>query len=64
MGRPVARVWGQLSALGEGVLLVLVLGSTLVIAKEALYHLGPVTLAALRYCLAALVLLPVAVRQG
>jgi probable blue pigment (indigoidine) exporter len=63
MGRPVARVWGQLSAFSEGVLLVLALGSTLVIAKGALYHLGPLTLAALRYCLAALVLLPVAVRQ-
>jgi drug/metabolite transporter (DMT)-like permease len=47
----------------EAILLVLTLGSTLVIAKGALGHLGPLTLAALRYCLAALVLVPLALRE-
>jgi hypothetical protein len=54
----------RIYALGEGVLLVLILGSTLVVAKGALGHLGPLTLAALRYCLAALVLIPLALRDG
>jgi drug/metabolite transporter (DMT)-like permease len=50
----------RIQALGEGVLLVLTLGTTLVIAKGALGYLGPLTLAALRYCLAALALAPLA----
>jgi drug/metabolite transporter (DMT)-like permease len=45
-------------ALGEGVIVTLLLGSTLVVAKGALPYLGPLTLAALRYCLAFLLLLP------
>jgi len=36
-----------------GGLLVLILGSTLVIAKGAFAHIGPLTLAALRYGVAA-----------
>lgn len=56
-----ARSGYGLSSLGEGVLLVLVLGSTLVIAKGALHDIGPLTLAALRYCVAAVVLLPLVV---
>ena len=53
-----------IATLGEGALLVLILGSTLVIAKAALGHLGPLTLAALRYCLAALILIPLALRDN
>jgi drug/metabolite transporter (DMT)-like permease len=54
----------RIATLGEGALLVLILGSTLVIAKAALGHLGPLTLAALRYCLAALILIPLALRDN
>jgi drug/metabolite transporter (DMT)-like permease len=61
--RGVATPGRRIQALGEGVLLVLTLGSTLDIAKGALGHLGPLTLAALRYCLAALVLIPLALRD-
>src|SRR4051794_4513034 len=62
--RRVAAPGRQIYALGEGVLLVLTLGSTLVIAKGSLGHLGPLTLAALRYCLAALVLVPFVLREN
>jgi len=58
-----AHRWRQVADVGAAGLLVLILGSTLVIAKGALQHSGPLTLAALRYCLAALVLLPPAVRH-
>jgi drug/metabolite transporter (DMT)-like permease len=63
MRRVATHAQRRVSALSAGVLLVLVLGSTLVVAKGALRHVGPLTLAALRYGLAALILLPLAVRQ-
>lgn len=47
----------------EAAVLPLILGSTVVLAKLALAHLGPLTLAASRYALAALILLPFAARQ-
>lgn len=50
-------------ALGEGVIVTLLLGSTLVVAKGALHYLGPLTLAALRYALAFLLLLPFLTRS-
>jgi probable blue pigment (indigoidine) exporter len=50
-------------AYAESVLATLVLGSTLVVAKGALGTLGPLLLAALRYCVAFLLLLPFLVRR-
>lgn len=52
------------ASLAEGVLVTLILGSTLVIAKRALGGVGPLTLAALRYLLAFLLLLPFVARGG
>jgi probable blue pigment (indigoidine) exporter len=51
-------------ALIEGMVVTLILGSTLVIAKRALGNLGPLTLAALRYLLAFLFLVPFMARGG
>lgn len=48
----------------ELAVLPLLFGSTVVLAKLALVDLGPVTLAALRFALAALILLPLAVRRA
>src|SRR5205823_9981581 len=53
----------RLAALAEGLVVVLIFGSTLALAKAALAYLGPLTLSALRYCLAALLLLPLAARR-
>ncbi len=39
-------------AIAESLFVTLILGSTLVLAKIALNHLGPLTLAGLRYLLA------------
>jgi drug/metabolite transporter (DMT)-like permease len=54
----------RLAALAEGLVVVLIFGSTLALAKAALAYLGPLTLSALRYCLAALLLLPLAARRA
>jgi drug/metabolite transporter (DMT)-like permease len=51
-------------AIAEGCLVTLILGSTLVIAKRALGNFGPLTLAALRYLIAFLLLLPFMARAG
>jgi probable blue pigment (indigoidine) exporter len=60
MQGPAVCRWTRVAAFGAGGLLVLILGSTLVIAKGALAHIGPLTLAALRYGVATVVLLPLA----
>ena len=54
----------RLAALAEGLVVVLIFGSTLALAKAALAYLGPLTLSALRYCLAALLLHPLAARRA
>jgi len=51
-------------AIAEGVLVTLILGSTLVFVKMALDYLGPLTITGLRYCLAFLLLLPFLPRHG
>lgn len=51
-------------AIAEAIVVVLILGSTLVLAKAALAYLGPLTTAALRYCLAFLFLLPFLNHRG
>src|SRR4051812_30920620 len=48
----------RLLAIAEGVLVALILGSTLVFVKIALASVGPLTIAALRYFLAFWLLLP------
>ena len=63
MSRPATERRQRLAAVGEGSLLILVLGSTLVIAKAAVLHVGPLSLAALRYCSASVVLLPLALQR-
>jgi drug/metabolite transporter (DMT)-like permease len=47
----------------EAIILPLIFGSTVVLAKLALADLGPLTLTTLRFVLAALVLLPFALRR-
>ena len=53
-----------LSSRLESVLLPVIFGSTVVLAKLALADLGPLTLTTLRFLLAALVLLPFALHRG
>ena len=53
----------RLLALIEGVTVAIIFGSTLVLAKIALAYMGPLTLLALRYLLASLLLLPFVVRR-
>jgi len=48
----------HLIAVAEGILFTLIAGSTLVVGKIALHHLGPLTLTSLRFFLAFLFLLP------
>ncbi|MEW6244832.1 MAG: EamA family transporter [Bacillota bacterium] len=55
-GRTLARIY-MLSAVG-------IWGSTFVVTKAAYAEVGPITLAALRFALATLLLLPPAIRQG
>jgi drug/metabolite transporter (DMT)-like permease len=50
----------RLIAVAEAILFTLIAGTTLVIGKMALHHLGPFTLTGLRYFLAFLILLPFA----
>lgn len=50
-------------AIAESVVVTLLLGSTLVIAKGALHYVGPLTLAALRYGIAFLLFLPFLLRR-
>jgi drug/metabolite transporter (DMT)-like permease len=57
------RIGTRRLAYAESVVVTLLLGSTLVVAKGALGALGPLTLAALRYCAAFLLLLPFLVRR-
>jgi drug/metabolite transporter (DMT)-like permease len=54
----------HLQAITEGVLIALILGSTLVLAKIALTSLGPLTIAAVRYTLAFFLLLPFLLHRG
>lgn len=62
-----AGSWMRLSArsiaIAESIVVTLLLGSTLVIAKGALHSVGPLTLAALRYCVAFLLFLPFLLRR-
>lgn len=51
-------------AYGEAATLPVIFGSTVVLAKLALADVGPLTLAAFRFALAALVLLPIELRRG
>jgi drug/metabolite transporter (DMT)-like permease len=51
-------------AMAEGVVVTLILGSTLPVAKMALDYLGPLTITSLRYSLAFLLLFPFMVRRG
>lgn len=51
-------------AIAESLFVTLILGSTLVLAKIALNHLGPLTIAGLRYLLAFLLLIPFQLRRG
>jgi drug/metabolite transporter (DMT)-like permease len=53
----------RLLAIGEGLLIVLILGSTLVLVKMVLGSMGPLTIVGLRYSLAFLVLLPFMIRR-
>ena len=53
----------RLRAIAEGILVALILGSTLVFVKIALTSLGPLTIAALRYMLAFFLLLPFLLRR-
>jgi drug/metabolite transporter (DMT)-like permease len=50
-------------AIAESIVVTLLLGSTLVIAKGALEYVGPLTLVALRYCVAFVLFLPFLVRR-
>jgi drug/metabolite transporter (DMT)-like permease len=50
-------------AVAESLFVTLILGSTLVLSKIALYHLGPLTIAGLRYLLAFLLLIPFLLRR-
>jgi drug/metabolite transporter (DMT)-like permease len=50
-------------AISEGILVVLILGSTLVFAKMALDYMGPLTLTGLRYFLAFLLLFSFVLRR-
>lgn len=59
-----ARRPGRLLALAESVLVTIIWGSSFVFVKRALDELGPLTIAGLRYFVAFLVLLPIAVRRG
>ena len=51
-------------AIAESFFVTLILGSTLVLAKIALHHLGPLTIVGLRYLLAFLFLIPFLLRRG
>mgnify|MGYP000501244612 CR=1 FL=1 len=62
--RPAARPLVPYLAIGEALVVVLVFGSSMVLVKAAVTHLGPVTVSALRYTLAALLLLPLALRRS
>lgn len=53
----------RLLAIGEGLLVTLILGSSLVFVKIALVSAGPLTIVALRYLLAFLLLLPFMLRH-
>jgi len=53
----------HVTAVAEGILFTLIAGTTLVIGKMALHHLGPFTLTGLRYFLAFLLLLPFTLRH-
>ncbi|HEY8293068.1 MAG TPA: EamA family transporter, partial [Thermomicrobiales bacterium] len=57
------RLAARSIAIAESVVVTLLLGSTLVIAKGALRYVGPLTLAALRYGLAFLLFLPFLLRR-
>ncbi len=51
-------------SIAEGLLVTLILGSTLVVVKRALDYLGPLTISGLRYTLAFVALLPLMLRHG
>jgi drug/metabolite transporter (DMT)-like permease len=51
-------------AMAEGIVVTLILGSTLVFVKIALDYLGPLTITSLRYSLAFLLLFPFVARRG
>lgn len=51
-------------AIGEGLALTVIAGSTLALVKVALVYLGPLTITGLRYLLAALLLLPFVLRRA
>jgi drug/metabolite transporter (DMT)-like permease len=51
-------------AMAEGVVVTLILGSTLPVVKMALDYLGPLTITSLRYSLAFLLLFPFMARRG
>jgi drug/metabolite transporter (DMT)-like permease len=60
---PTAKKPGRLLAIAEGISTTVIWGSSLVLIKEGLGHIGPLTLAGLRYFLGFLLLLPLLVRR-
>lgn len=60
---PTIEKLSRYAAIAEGVLVTLILGSTLVFNKMALNYMGPLTITGLRYFLAFLLLLPFMLRR-